>query len=349
MPRPTAAMRAEARRGLEWRREFNRGGTAVGVARARDIVNNADLPIDTIKRMSSYFARHEVDKKGQGWSEGEAGYPSAGRIAWALWGGDPGRAWARRILEQNDDEGRLSMPHNTESRTLPAKFAELRIHTDTGDRWLEGYAAVYDTRSHNLGGFVETVRRTFFDDALAAPKLDVIGAPNHDLTAVVARTGAGLFLESDSIGLRYRMLLDVGDPVAERIARLVDRGVLRGSSFSFAVPAGGEGERWSRTDQGYPLRELVSGARVFDVGPATVPAYPATETAGQLALRSLAASRGLPLDEVLDAASRNALGDILDGDPLDVDEDGTVTDQPASGPIRRNRPVATLAARTRKR
>lgn len=235
----------------------------------------------------------------------------------------------------------------TESRTLPAKFAELRIHTE-GDRWLEGYAAVYDTRSHNLGGFVETVRRGFFDEALAAPKLDVIGAPNHDLTSVVARTGSGLELASDSVGLRYRMLLDVGDPVADRIARLTERGVLRGSSFSFSVPAGGVGEKWSRTDQGYPLRELVSGARVYDVGPATVPAYPATETAGQLALRSLAESRGLDLDVVLDAAARNALGDIIGVDPHG-DADGAAPDQPASSVRRRNRPVIAMAARTRAR
>jgi len=44
--------------------------------------------------MVSYFARHEVDKKGQGWNSGEEGYPSAGRIAWLLWGGDAGKAWA---------------------------------------------------------------------------------------------------------------------------------------------------------------------------------------------------------------------------------------------------------------
>jgi hypothetical protein len=48
--------------------------------------------------MRSYFARHEVDKQGTGWSPGEDGYPSAGRIAWALWGGDAGRAWANRIV-----------------------------------------------------------------------------------------------------------------------------------------------------------------------------------------------------------------------------------------------------------
>jgi HK97 family phage portal protein len=95
--KPTESMAAEAARGLEWRREFGRGGTEIGVARARDISNRTNLSADTVKRMVSYFARHEVDKQGQGWSPDEEGYPSAGRIAWALWGGDPGRSWAEKI------------------------------------------------------------------------------------------------------------------------------------------------------------------------------------------------------------------------------------------------------------
>lgn len=93
-------MAEEARRGLEWRREYNRGGTEVGVARARDISNRTNLSRETIGRMVSYFARHEVDKQGEGFSPGEDGYPSAGRIAWALWGGDPGASWARSKYRQ---------------------------------------------------------------------------------------------------------------------------------------------------------------------------------------------------------------------------------------------------------
>jgi len=100
---PTQAMKDEADRGLAWREEFGRGGTAVGVARARDISNGRQLPLETVARMVSYFARHEIDKQGQGWSPGEDGYPSAGRIAWALWGGDPGRSWAEDIMTAEDD------------------------------------------------------------------------------------------------------------------------------------------------------------------------------------------------------------------------------------------------------
>jgi len=100
--KPTDGMVAEAERGLSWRREYGRGGTEVGLARARDISNRKNLPLDTVKRMKAYFDRHEVDKKGKGWSPGEDGYPSNGRIAWALWGGDAGWAWAKSIVKRNE-------------------------------------------------------------------------------------------------------------------------------------------------------------------------------------------------------------------------------------------------------
>ena len=95
---PTDGMVEEAERGLKWRREHGRGGTEVGVARARDISNRRNLSLETVKRVHSYLARHEVDKDGEGWSPGQEGYPSAGRIAWALWGGDPAKSWAANIL-----------------------------------------------------------------------------------------------------------------------------------------------------------------------------------------------------------------------------------------------------------
>jgi hypothetical protein len=91
---PTDSMASNARRGLELRREYGRGGTAVGVARARDIANKKSLSDSTVLRMHSFFSRHAVDKKGKGWKSGEDGYPSNGLIAWLLWGGDSGRSWA---------------------------------------------------------------------------------------------------------------------------------------------------------------------------------------------------------------------------------------------------------------
>lgn len=99
---PPKSVRDEAKRGLEWRKEYGRGGTAVGVARARDLANGREVSPSTARRMASYFARHEVDKKGEGWSPKDDGFPSAGRIAWALWGGDPGQSWSAKLTRQMD-------------------------------------------------------------------------------------------------------------------------------------------------------------------------------------------------------------------------------------------------------
>ena len=107
---PTQEMKEEAQRGLDWRSEFGRGGTEIGIARARDISNGKQLPLETINRMVSFFARHEVDKQAEGFSPGEDGYPSNGRIAWALWGGDPGQRWAQNIADQNRDT--RALPEN---------------------------------------------------------------------------------------------------------------------------------------------------------------------------------------------------------------------------------------------
>lgn len=110
---PSDGMVTEAQRGLDWRSEFNRGGTAVGIARARDIVNRKDLPVETWRRIKAYFDRHEVDKRAEGFSPGETGYPSNGRIAWALWGGDAGYARARDIVETANKTRAYAMSEET--------------------------------------------------------------------------------------------------------------------------------------------------------------------------------------------------------------------------------------------
>ena len=92
---PPQRVQAVAATGLALRAKFGRGGTAVGVARARDLSNGKALPLATIRRMHSYFSRHLVDKKGKDW--GNSANPSAGKVAWYLWGGDPGREWVSGI------------------------------------------------------------------------------------------------------------------------------------------------------------------------------------------------------------------------------------------------------------
>jgi hypothetical protein len=98
--KPPKGVQRAAATGLRMREEYGRGGTAVGVARARDLSNGKNVSPSTAKRMKSYFARHEVDKKAKGFRAGEEGYPSAGKVAWLLWGSDSGRAFANKLVRQ---------------------------------------------------------------------------------------------------------------------------------------------------------------------------------------------------------------------------------------------------------
>jgi HK97 family phage major capsid protein/HK97 family phage prohead protease len=107
---PTDSMVSEAKKGIAWRKEFNRGGTRIGATRASQIIAKEKLSPSTVRRMFSFFSRHESDKAAQGFRVGEKGYPSNGRIAWALWGGDAGFSWSKRLVEQmkKEDERQTS-------------------------------------------------------------------------------------------------------------------------------------------------------------------------------------------------------------------------------------------------
>jgi len=85
-PKPPSVVQQIARKALEDRKKHGRGGTEVGVARARDLANGKGMSPSTLKRMKSFFARHSVDPKDD--------KTSAASIAWRLWGGTAGRRWA---------------------------------------------------------------------------------------------------------------------------------------------------------------------------------------------------------------------------------------------------------------
>src|SRR5210317_1442223 len=96
---PTEGMREEAQRYRDWKADGEAGGTEVAARCAGQILSGDELSPDTVITMAAWFARHEVDKQGEGFSPGEDGYPSAGRVAWAAWGGDPGQTWATAKAE----------------------------------------------------------------------------------------------------------------------------------------------------------------------------------------------------------------------------------------------------------
>ena len=103
---PNDGMKAAARTAIRWKEEGKAkgAGTAVGWGRARDIVAGRSMSLSVVKRMYSFFSRHEVDKKGKGFNPGSEGYPSKGRVMWNAWGGDAGFAWSRSIVKRNEDK-----------------------------------------------------------------------------------------------------------------------------------------------------------------------------------------------------------------------------------------------------
>ncbi len=126
---PTAGMKEEAQRYRDWKSEGRAGGTDVARRRATQILSGNELSSQVVVEMSAWFARHEVDKKAEGFSPGEDGYPSKGRVAWAAWGGDAGKSFS------DPKSARIK-----ELRSMPVKKTKKRAAPDalkTGDfvRW----------------------------------------------------------------------------------------------------------------------------------------------------------------------------------------------------------------------
>jgi hypothetical protein len=101
-------MKAAAARAIRWKEEGKAtgAGTPVGWGRARDIVAGRSMSLSVVKRMYSFFSRHEVDKKGKDFNN--TSNPSNGRIMWDAWGGDAGFSWSRGIANRMEDKALFS-------------------------------------------------------------------------------------------------------------------------------------------------------------------------------------------------------------------------------------------------
>jgi hypothetical protein len=97
---PTSGMKSAAKRAIKLKEQGKAkgAGTAVGWTRAGQLARGETLSLSTVKRMYSYFSRHEVDKQGKDWDNAES--PSNGKIMWLAWGGDAGYSWSRKIVER---------------------------------------------------------------------------------------------------------------------------------------------------------------------------------------------------------------------------------------------------------
>jgi HK97 family phage prohead protease len=302
---PTAEMRAEAEKGLEWRREFGRGGTEIGIARARDISNGRRLPYETVVRMASYFARHEVDKEAQGFRPGEDGYPSNGRIAWALWSGDSGMAWASRIIREASAEDAQRNEGDEMAIEFRRTTAELRAVDEDGFTF-EGMAAVYDSPSAE-GTNPEIVKKGAFARSLAAAgrgEWDVKAYADHNPERLLGTTKTGtLELEDREDGLLARIRLNPNVSFHRDLAEIVrTMGKSLGLSFGFySTNANKVNEDGVRE-----LRDV----KLVEVSALTglSPYYPSTIST--VSVRSLASEAGLEIEPLRAAVNALLSGDV---------------------------------------
>lgn len=229
MPVPTQAMAEEAQRGLDWRAEYGRGGTDVGVARARDISNRKDLSDETIGRMVSYFARHEVDKDAQGFRPGEDGYPSAGRIAWALWGGDPGKVWAEKEWSkiQGEGAGKMMLKKNILLDDVGLKFAK----GEAGG--FSGYASVFG----GVDSYHDTIMPGAYKGVIDRIKTGAARMPkmfvNHKSWELPV--GKWLSMDEDETGLFMFGELTPGMDESKAVRAAMQHGTIDGLSIGYGL------------------------------------------------------------------------------------------------------------------
>lgn len=185
------------------------------------------------------------------------------------------------------------MSKSIERRYTPG-IVEVRARDER--RSIGGYAAVFGKLSRNLGGFVEQVLPDAFNRSRGQDWPEVIARHNHDDNLLLGTAAAGtLKLRTDDVGLEY----EVTPPEARSdILELVERGDVRHSSFAFRTIE----DDWAQSEQGYPMRSLVS-VQLVDVAPVVSPAYP-DATAG---LRSLASRFDADLEEVRSMAQADEL------------------------------------------
>jgi HK97 family phage prohead protease len=207
------------------------------------------------------------------------------------------KAAAKRFgIDSDSDGGRSSLRDAEVERRYVPGAVETRVASD-GQK-IGGYASVFGKLSRNLGGFVEQVGLTAFNQARQLGWPDVVARFNHDPNMILGTTqGRTLTLRTDNVGLDYEVI-----PPQSRtdILELVSRGDVQYSSFAFRCPPGGD--EWRTTDQSYPMR-ILHEVELVDVAPVLSPAY----TDSSAGLRSLAHAMDAPLDEVRSLAADDEL------------------------------------------
>jgi uncharacterized protein len=222
------------------------------------------------------------------------------------------------------------MSKHTERRSVRG-LVEVRA-ADGGMR-IGGYAAKFNTRSQNLGGFTETIATGFFAKSEGDGFPGVMARYNHDDNWLLGTTaGETLRCMVDDIGLDYEVDLPT---FRSDVYELVQRGDVGRSSFAFITHE----DEWALDENGFPQRTLISG-QLIDVAPVNSPAYMDTSTG----LRTLAEARSIPVEDVARMAADGNLADLLSKAPTVVDL-GARSSEPTPDPAPTEQPSSTPSGR----
>ena len=172
---PNAGMKAAARRALKWKEDGKAtgAGTPVGWGRASDIVAGRSMSLSIVKRMYSFFSRHEVDKKGKDFYN--TSNPSNGRIMWDAWGGDAGFNWSRAIVKRNEDKALFAnfAKDHTKGERLGEIFkadsvrvGQMVSWNSSGGRATGKVKRIISSGSYNVPGTDVTINGTEEDPAV---------------------------------------------------------------------------------------------------------------------------------------------------------------------------------------
>lgn len=323
---PPAYMRASARRGLQWHAEGLSGdGLVDRTVREAVAMAEGNVTADKWVRIRAWIARHLVDLDAPGADPDSDEYPTPGVVAMALWGGGGTKRSAERALayaegivarleEENEGRAKGEAMSKLETRTFDIDNFEVREESD-GMR-LEGYAALFNSRSENLGGFTETIKPGAFRASLKS-RNDIKLLWNHNSDIVLGSTRAGtLSLTEDDRGLRVSALLP--NNTAGRDAKeSISRGDVTGFSFGFSMPARG-GDEWSADG----TERVLKSVRLHEVSVGVAfPAYP--ETNGTATVRGwdkVAQRANVDADALADALLKMESGSDLTEDDRSIVE-----------------------------
>jgi HK97 family phage prohead protease len=318
---PPAYMRASARRGLEWHREGLSGdGIVDATIREARAMAEGNVTADKWVRLRAWISRHLVDMDAPANIPGNDGYPGAGAVAMALWGGGGSKRSAQRALEyangvvarlEEENEGRAKGEALSKLETR-VNVVDFEIREDgEGGMTFTGYAAVFNSPSEPLP-FTERIAPGAFRGSLKN-RNDIKLLWNHDTGAVLGSTRAKtLRLTEDERGLYVEAQLP--NTTLGRDAReLIKRGDVDSMSFGFTVAR--DGESWSDDGRERTLRKI----NLHEVSIVAFPAYSATAgTASVRGLDKVAQRAEVDVDALADALLKLEAGEDITVDDRDL-------------------------------